>query len=255
MIRRTFLILPKVGGRTERSLWQRGIWDWNDFMAAGAIPGISPERKGLLDGRLEEADRFLSSKETGYFSRMLPAREHWRLYDRLRDDAAFLDIETDGLGPRAVVTVVGVYRGGRSTTLVRGLDLTAQSLVDALQGCRILITFNGSSFDLPMLEREFPFTMPRVPHYDLRHACARVGLKGGLKSIERQLGMARDREVEFVTGEQAVYLWHAWTRRGSKRALEVLRLYNEADTQNMAPIADLVYNRLRAATLAPAEAT
>jgi uncharacterized protein YprB with RNaseH-like and TPR domain len=100
-----------------------------------------------------------------------------------------------------------------------------------------------------MLEREYPFLIPRVPHFDLRHGCARVGLHGGLKSIEKQMGMKRGQELEYVTGEQAVYLWHAWERRGNMNALNLLKRYNEEDTRNLAPIADRINQMLKRRTL------
>ena len=244
MLRRTFLILPGIGGRIERSLWRQGVRDWDDFTSSSGLGGISSKRKQRFDVHLAEAANFLDNGEISYFSRLLPSREHWRVYDETKREATCLDIETDGLGAGARVTVVGVYHHGECTTLVRGQNLTRENLAAALQGTRLLITFNGSSFDLPMLEREYPFLIPRVPHFDLRHGCARVGLRGGLKSIEKQMGMHRGQELEYVTGEQAVYLWYAWERRGNVNALNLLKRYNEEDTANLAPIAERINQML-----------
>ena len=245
MIRRTFQILPSVGKGKESNLWKSGIRDWDDFRSTDKVRGIAKERKGRLDQHLERAEGFLHNGRTDYFYKILPTVEHWRLYDRFRTETAFLDIETDGRSSYANVTVVGIYRNGGTTSLVSGQDLDAKSLKAALDGAKVLVTFNGSSFDLPILEYHYPFTVPRVPHFDLRHACRRVGLQGGLKSIEKQMGIARAREVEYVTGEEAVYLWRAWERAGSKNALKLLKKYNEEDTVNLAPLADYVYETLK----------
>jgi len=245
VIRRTFLILPSIGCRTEAGLWKKGIVDWADFLDARRIDGLSEARKARLDEHLTRADRFLGLGRTDYFSQILPTVEHWRLYGRFAEDCAYLDIETDGQSAYSNVTVVGIHRAGRTTTLVRGQDLDAAALARALEGVKMLVTFNGSSFDLPILQYHFPLAMPRVPHYDLRHACRRVGLTGGLKKIEKEVGIHRAREVEFVTGEEAVYLWRVWERRGRENALKLLKKYNQEDTENLVPLAEQVYETLK----------
>jgi hypothetical protein len=100
-----------------------------------------------------------------------------------------------------------------------------------------------------MIEREFPFTVPKVPHYDLRHACPKVGLRGGLKQVEVLLGYRRPQEVAYVTGEEAVYLWHLWERKGNENALKLLRRYNQEDTKNLEQLAETVYGRLEERSL------
>ncbi len=245
MIRRTFLILPSVGKGKEMTLWKAGISDWDAFLSAPKVPGISRERKARMDEAVDRADKFLSGGKTEYFSKILPTVEHWRMYDRFRDDAAYLDIETDGCYRHASVTVVGIHRRGETVALVRGQDLNRENLAKALEGVKMLVTFNGSSFDLPILEYHFPFTVPKVPHYDLRHACRRAGYEGGLKHIEKRMGIGRAREVEYVTGEEAVYLWRVWERSGRENALNLLKRYNEDDTKNLEPIAERVYAILK----------
>jgi uncharacterized protein YprB with RNaseH-like and TPR domain len=249
VIRRTFQILPSIGKGKERALWKSGVVDWDEFMARPKVAGISKDRKAKMDEHLERAERFLESRRTDYFCRILPTTEHWRLYERFKDQAAYLDIETDGRSSYANVTVVGIHRCGRTTTLVRGQDLDADHIRKALDGVSMLVTFNGSSFDLPILEYHYPFTVPKVPHYDLRHACRRAGYVGGLKSVEKQMGMCRAREVEYVTGEEAVYLWRVWERAGRENALKLLKQYNTEDTVNLEPIAERIYDRLKSSTL------
>ncbi|MDD1770366.1 MAG: ribonuclease H-like domain-containing protein [Methanomassiliicoccales archaeon] len=249
MITRTFLMLPTVGRATEKRLWRDGVVDWDCFLETRSVRGMSSKRKERLDAGVRTADAFLRQGETSYFSRLLPSGEHWRLYEDVRDGVAYLDIETDGLGPSAVTTVVGIHRASGTTTLVRGIDLSTENLIKALKGTSLIVTFNGASFDLPILEREYPFSVPIVPHFDLRHGCARVGLSGGLKRIERMMGIARDRDLEYMTGEEAVWLWHLWCKNRNRNALDTLIRYNTADIRNLEPIAEAVCERLKNDTL------
>ncbi len=241
MIERTFQLLPSIGVSMERRLWSSGIPDWETFLGSDIVPGISQKRKTRLDSELETAKGKLAEGRYGFFASKLPTREHWRLYRKARDDAAFLDIETDGLGGSAIITVVSVTRGGSTTTLVRGSDLDRDGLNQALEGTTMLVTFNGLSFDIPMIAARFKDCIPTAPHLDLRHACRKVGLTGGLKAIERKLGMTRAQEVEYVTGKDAIHLWHLWQRRGNQAALNTLMRYNVMDTENLVPLADTIY--------------
>ena len=163
----------------------------------------------------------------------------------MESNVTYLDIETDGLRHDSKVTVVGVHRNGKTRTLVSGIDLDSDSLGRALEGTKLLVTFNGRSFDIPLLDFNFPFVVPRVPHFDLRHGCARIGLRGGLKKVERDVGIGRPKEVDYVTGEEAAYLWKLWERKGNQNALNLLRRYNEEDTRNLEPLARYAYERLR----------
>jgi uncharacterized protein YprB with RNaseH-like and TPR domain len=244
MIKRTFLLLPGIGQVKERRLWESGVLSWEDFTGRKRLDGISERRKLVMDEGLGTALDLWERGRTEYFCRLLSSGQHWRMYRRLKEGTSYLDIETDGLGPGAVITMVSVHRQGRTITLTRGMDLNAENLDRALAGTKMLVTFNGSTFDLPMIEREFPFTVPKVPHYDLRHACPKVGLKGGLKQVELMLGHRRPQEVAYVTGEEAVYLWHLWERKGSENALRLLRRYNQEDARNLEPLAETVYVRL-----------
>jgi uncharacterized protein len=245
MIRRSFVFLPSIGKATERRIWSKGATTWNEFLSCSSITGFSIRRKEDLDARLTEAEEFLSRERTEYFCGLLPSTEQWRLFDELRQGTAYLDIESDGVGPGHVVTMVGILHNGKMTTLVRGQDLNQTAIREALAGVKMLVTFNGSSFDLPMIEHEFPFSVPRVPHYDLRHVCPKAGYHGGLKSVERQIGISRPQELEYVTGEQAVYLWHLWSRKGNRNALNLLTKYNAEDVKNLEPLADIVYNIMK----------
>jgi hypothetical protein len=235
MLRNTFLFLPKVGVATEQKIWTQGVRDWNAFLEAKRIKGFSPARKEGADKKIHEFKQELWDENLNYLSKNLPSAEQWRLYDAFKDEAVFLDIETAGY--YGSITVIGLYDGTNTKTFIRGYNLDRTLIERELQKYKMFVTFNGSSFDLPVIERFFGLRFSK-PHVDLRHVCARIGLTGGLKSIEKQLGIARDKQVENVSGMDAVYLWEQFKATKDVEYLNLLVKYNEEDILNLKPLAD-----------------
>lgn len=252
MLSKSFIFLDGIGVARERRLWANGIESWDDFIDAGRIPGVSHSRKTAADSRLGEAKDRLRRGDAAHFSSLLRQKDHWRCYDDFRDRVIFLDIETTGISRRSNVTIVGLHDGRRTHTLVRGQDLTRDHLQSILERAKMIVTFNGASFDIPMLKSWFPGAVPDVPHLDLKHLLRRLGMTGGLKAIERDMGIERDTRVQFLTGQDAVYLWRLWEKRGSWNSLKTLVEYNSEDCENLRVIADRAYAEMKSKLLGDA---
>ncbi|MAF34868.1 exonuclease [Candidatus Woesearchaeota archaeon] len=244
MIKNTFLFLEGIGREKERKLWQQGIHEWNDFMDAPSIQGLHPTRKQAFDVQLQQAKDKLWAGNMDYFFDKLPLAEHWRLWEHCKDEAVFLDIET---GEREGITVVGLYDGRDCKTFIRGQTLDKKTLLAELNKYAVLVSFNGTSFDIPVLQRYFGITLTH-PHIDLRTVCGRVGLKGGLKEIEKRLGITRRKEVENLRGGHADQLWNMWQASGDKEWLDRLVMYNEEDVLNLETLAQKVIPQLTSKT-------
>lgn len=148
----------------------------------------------------------------------------------------FLDIETTGLSHYYdEITVVGWSFGGRASTLVKGGD--PELLLAEAASAKALVTFNGIRFDARFLRQEFPGIVLPETHIDLMYLCRRVGLKGGQKAIEKELGIELRTGIGDVDGFAAVLLWHRYLR-GDVSALETLIRYNRADIAAMGAILD-----------------
>jgi uncharacterized protein len=229
MLRHTFLHVPGIGEKRERDLWTRGYTDWETFLR---LHPAGPWRE-LIAGHLD-TDAALAA---------LPRREAWRLAPEFPRGTLFLDIETTGLTLEGdSVTCVGVSDGRTVAAYVRGENLGR--FPEALSGVEMLVTYNGSMFDLPVLARAFPQVhFGRFRHIDLRFPLHRLGVKGGLKGAERQLGLTRPDEIAGVDGFMAVQLWRAH-RAGRPNALETLLRYCLEDVVNLKPLLAIVYNRL-----------
>ncbi|MEW6147746.1 MAG: ribonuclease H-like domain-containing protein [Bradyrhizobium sp.] len=154
----------------------------------------------------------------------------------------FLDVETTGLSWfYDEITIIGWAIDGTYKVLVKGEDPTP--LLQDLASATVLVTFNGTLFDLRFLQKTFgELVLPGI-HVDLRYLSRRVGLAGGQKSIERELQIDFRNDLEDVDGAAAVLLWHDYLR-GSLPALQKLVLYNRSDVLGMAAILDIVMARL-----------
>jgi uncharacterized protein YprB with RNaseH-like and TPR domain len=229
MLRHTFLHVPGVGEKRERDLWSRGFTDWAAF------------RRGHPEGAWREL--ILEHLNEEKATRALPRREAWRLANEFSGRTLFLDIETTGLSfDGDSVTCVGVSDGRRVAAYVRGQNLS--EFPEALRDVELLVTYNGASFDLPVLRNAFPkVNFDRFHHIDLRFPLHRLGVKGGLKGAERTLGIARPDAIEGVDGFMAVLLWREH-RAGSAAALDTLLCYCLEDVVNLRPLLAIAYNRL-----------
>lgn len=242
MLRSTFQHLPGIGPTTEAELWHRGVRDWSALGERAVARGLPERTRASLDHHLAASEAALAGLDAGWFARRLDPREHWRLYPEFAKRTAFLDIETTSLSPyEGIVTVVCVHGGGRSRSFVAGEDL--EELPAYLRAFAVLVTFNGSRFDVPFLRAAFPSLEPPPVHIDLRFVLYRLGIAGGLKRIESVLGIGDRRGVEGVDGLEAVRLWQEH-RRGNAQALERLVRYNRADTENLEPLLELAVRRL-----------
>ncbi|ELY89265.1 ribonuclease H-like domain-containing protein [Natrinema altunense] len=236
-IENSFIPVRGVGETTERRLWEHGVTHWDEF--DGSVVGSTLADR--IETFIDEGRAHLERGDISVFAEALPASSRWRCYENVSDETCFLDIETTGLDASTnEVTTVSLHRSGETTTFVKGRDLTSDRLERELADAPLLVTFNGQRFDVPFLETCFDIDVD-VPHVDLMYPCKKVGLDGGLKAIEKDVGI--DRDKPDLSGRDAVRLWHEY-EAGDEAALETLVEYNRADTRNMKPLMEIVADRL-----------
>lgn len=237
MIRSTFRHLPGVGPGKEARLWQEGCLTWDDALARGRL---SCRGGGGAAAHLEESKARHEAGDAQWFGERLAPAEQWRLFSAYRHSVAYVDIETTGMAwPMAHITSIALYDGVTVRTYVHGENLEA--FADDILPYRLLVTFNGRSFDAPFIERSFGIRL-RMAHLDLRPVLRAAGYTGGLKRIEHSLGMGRG-DLEGVDGFTAVLLWQHYERTGDTRALETLLAYNVEDVLSLEQLAVFAYNR------------
>ena len=156
---------------------------------------------------------------------------------------AYLDIETTGLTySECEITVIGIHlcRGAIDEFVqLVGRDITVSSILEALSGVDVIYTYNGSRFDLPFIRSRLGINLTeQFTHHDLMYDCWRNNLFGGLKAVERQLGI--NRELKGVDGYEAVRLWWRYVDSFDLDALNTLLEYNKEDVINLRTLKEIL---------------
>lgn len=228
MLTQSWVLFEGIGQVTESKLWEQGLRDWTDDKCFQRACEIVPKLSNLKTQR-DHALKALSARASKLIAQTLPQNEIWRLWDAFKEEALFLDIETNGLGAWAHITVLGTYFKNKYRAFVHGENL--QEALDYIGKASLIVTFNGRQFDVPFIERHFEQKID-TPHIDLRFVAASLGHKGGLKKIEPQFGIQRDAAIKGVDGYEAVLLWKKH-QRGDRDALKKLIEYNQADVEGL----------------------
>ena len=243
MIQKSFIFLDGIKDKTEQNIWEQGINSWDSFLESNRVKGIGKLRKGYYDRQLKRAKSELFKLNSEHFLK-LPQAEMWRLYGFFKDECIFLDIETSGVNKDDDITVIGLFDGIDTKTMIKGINMDHYGLKRELMKYKLIVTFNGSTFDVPFIKKRYPNLLPNIPNFDLRVACNRVGLNGGLKEIERKMGIRRNKVIEKMYGGDVLLLWKMYRASGDDYYLRLLVEYNEDDVFNLKKIADHVYGRL-----------
>lgn len=247
MLTRTFLHLTGIGPKRERAYWHDGIISWDDLLKDRDLFDHGPPP--ALEQQLILSRQKLVEGDARWFEEQLGVDAAWRLtpdFDNGR--IAYLNIETDnseatshhdGEEAPGGTTVCAVWDGYKAHVFLRNRDL--DQLPDYLAQYKVLCSFNGKAFDLPYLEGRFGRNFFKGAHLDLRPITRAVGLTGGLKKIEKQVGIERPASIRRYTGYDAVKFWNLF-RHGRSDALEPLARYNLADAVNLQSLLRITYN-------------
>ncbi len=231
MLQNSFVHLPGIGAETEQKLWALGLKNWDD-LSTNLSRLFGPKTAAKLAFAIDQSQAAHHSGQIEYFQTKFRGAEMWRLLPSfLQKNAAmaYLDIETTGLGfpPQCHSTTISVlFKGHLHIEHDRKKKL---QLLESVQAeAELLVTFNGGTFDLPFLRREFGLQLGQT-HLDLRYWMARLDYKGGLKKVQKSFQQIHQRHSMDIDGFDAVRLWNLHLR-GVPKALETLMTYNAEDT-------------------------
>ncbi|UCH88997.1 MAG: ribonuclease H-like domain-containing protein [Thermoplasmata archaeon] len=247
MLINTFLHVPTIGEVKERRLWREGITDWHKALQKAVrdkLPSwVGPHFVSEIENSMDK----LTEKNYRYFRGCLSHREYWRTFPEFQQSTVYLDIETTGLDRFSHdITVVGLYDGNSVKTFVKGQNM--KELPGELKQYSSIVTFNGIMFDLPFISAKFRGLKIDQIQLDLRFILKRLGYSGGLKAIEKKLGITRAEETVGLSGYDAIRLWRQY-ERGVPEALDILIKYNTEDIVNLEYLMRFAYDELKRRTL------
>ncbi|MBI4979549.1 MAG: ribonuclease H-like domain-containing protein [Spirochaetes bacterium] len=231
-----------IGEKREQQLWASGISAWKDL-----LPNIDrvdmPARviEQLKRGIAESAER-LDAKDYLYFANRLRHKHLYRVYPYLADRTLYIDIETTGGrgGAPATITLIGCFDGTTARVFIAGRDL--YEFRRYIEAYDLVVTFNGTSFDIPSIEKALRFTV-RQPHIDLRVELTALGITDGLKKLEKVIGIERPSGIDELNGFSAVLLWERYKRKKDQAALDTLIHYNLTDAVSLEALMRYTYNK------------
>lgn len=241
MILNTFQHIKGISAKKENELWHNGFLTWDD-LEAQRNHQLSLFGDETQDPILTLSKKALDQEDTVFFARSLSRQEYYRIALSFPHKTLFLDIETTGLSKYYdSITLIGWSTGKEYGVYIQGDSL--ECFRQVLKKAEIIVTFNGSLFDIPFLNQKLPDLKIPQCHIDLRFLAKRAGLSGGQKMIEKTLGVRRKRNVANVLGETAPLLWYKYCW-GDQKALKQLVLYNQSDIEGMKIIFDEAIKRL-----------
>lgn len=243
MLRATFQHLVRgISADKEAALWRKGVLSWEDFEKTHTVQRALFQDSVDANSLFSNARAALHAEDAAFFANCLGPREKFRIPLSFPNKTIFLDIESTGLSRYYdIITMVGWSYQGCYGACIRGQD--DRELRAAMQDAEVIVTFNGSLFDIPFLRVGYPDLKIPPVHIDLRFLAKRVGLTGGQKLNEEVLGFKRPAEIADIRGEAAPILWHRY-RRGNLDALKLLIEYNHSDIEGMKYIFDKVVAKL-----------
>ena len=166
----------------------------------------------------------------------------------------YLDTETTGLagGTGTCAFLIGIGAADGPDFRVRQFflrDFTEEkaaldALAEALKPYELLVTYNGKTFDIPLLETRYTLARMKSPfqrmvHLDLLHPARRLWKlrleSCQLKNLERELlGIARNGDVP---GSEIPQIYFDYLRTRSAKGLQPVFFHNALDIVTLAGVA------------------
>lgn len=238
MINTSFLHFKGIGRSNLKTIHELGIKNWNDALDNITKINFSDKKKSEFISEIESCIEKLEQDDLEFFSLKLHPKEKWKVLEENLSRACYFDIETNGQKYGDNITLIICYYKNHVYQFLNGDNL--DSFLDFLDEVKLLVSFNGTSFDIPMIKNYFRIPKLEIAHIDLRWLSHQIGLKGGLKKIETKLGIKRSDSIEGLSGLDAIYLWIDWKHYSNQNSLEKLIEYCTQDVISLEVLANKI---------------
>ena len=241
MLRNTFQHIQGIGKKTEEDIWEAGVKCWDDINGEAPVGLPAKTITRIKQSVYDSKEHLNDHMDPVYFYNLMSSKLHWRLFPDFMDSAVYLDIETTGLDyDNGEITTIALYDGNNILHYTNGYNL--DDFKKDIFRYKLIITYNGKSFDIPYIEKYFGIKIPHA-HIDLRYILGGLGYSGGLKGCEKAFGIDR-KELDGVDGYFAILLWNDYKRNNNTKALETLLAYNIEDVINLDYLMISAYNMM-----------
>lgn len=241
MLEKRFRLFHGVGDKTERRLWSSGIETWDHVLEESNPGWVRGKIWDSLNEEIPKLQAAIDEDDITTLNNYLDSKTDWCAIPNFLGRIAFLDIETTGLSPDLdQITTIAVYDGQNVHNFVKGENLS--EFPAYIQNFPAIATYYGKCFDVPFIEYHFNIEI-RALHFDLCFLLRRLKLTGGLKKVERKVGLSRG-NLASLDGYKAVIMWYRYKRTENPKYLETLLAYNNEDAINLEYLLHYAYNHL-----------
>ena len=182
--------------------------------------------------------------------------------ERKKEDILFLDLETTGLRSNGIFAfMIGLGYYVNEQFIVEQIFLpdpeaevnSFDRLLELVNEKSLLITFNGKTFDIPVLESRLLYhqiwlNLRAMEHLDLLHLARRLWKNKlpscALETIEFYiLGQIRDKELDIEGGE-IPQTYFSFLLNGNPELMQRVFLHNHTDILHTAALFTLICNSI-----------
>ncbi len=243
MLEATFQLVSGIDEKVESRLWKSGITRWGDLLELNSHPHIARNHLKKLKAEIREYQSALENKRFDQLLARMPRKLIWRLFPNLREDILYFDVEATGLDKdKDSITTIATYNGKEIKLFVAGENLN--QFPEYADNYSAIATFDGARLDIPLINRQLNYFFSQI-HFDLFYISRSLRVYGGLKKIERRIGVDRDPLIQEIDGTFAIFLWKEYQETRDPKFLETLLSYNIEDVIHLEEMLYIFYNELR----------